>query len=90
MVKVIEEVSQLIGPKHQTIICGDVNCDPVSSPFAKFLFECGFSQIVTQPTHIHGNTLDHFYIRGLEAEHFIHPLYFSDHDAICALVKVVA
>ena len=89
MTAVIEVMSELIKPNRRTIICGDVNCDPVNSPLAKYMVERGCGQIVTEPTHDKGNTLDHFYVRPVEmvTNYFVHPLYFSDHDAICASVK---
>ena len=48
----------------------------------------GFHQIVNQPTHIKGNMLDHMYFRGLLIKHHdLHRPHYSDHDAICAVVK---
>ena len=91
MSKVIGEISDLVVPDRYTILCGDVNCDPCDSPLAMAMFGLGFSQIVAEPTHIQGRTLDHLYITPRESlrDYFIHPLYFSDHDAVCASVKMI-
>ena len=47
---------------------------------------------VRTPTHILGGAIDHLYIREkldttVICQMIIHPLYFSDHDAVCSLMK---
>ena len=71
------------------MICGDFNMDPSSNMVSNVLRELGFSQIVRGHTHIKGRTLDHFYIRPFKSitHHFMHPLYFSDHNAVCVSLK---
>ena len=73
----------------KTIICGDFNMDPSNNMVSNVLRELGFSQIVRGHSHIKGRTLDHFYIRPFKSitHHFMHPLYFSDHNAVCVSLK---
>ena len=82
---VIMELQELIEMNKKTIICGDFNMDPSDNKVSNALYKLGFSQIVSEPTHTKGRTLDHFYVRPKSSKihHFIHPLYFSDHNAVC-------
>lgn len=66
------------------IILGDFNLN--SQNFTNIMTESGYSQIITDPTHITGSLLDHVYvtpyINSQISYAFVEPLYFSDHDAI--------
>ena len=79
-----------------TIICGDFNLDLKVYPnnnFSKALHEIGFSQIVTEPTHIQGGLIDHVYFYSPSKSRCmlnkIHPLYYSDHDAVTFFLKLL-
>ena len=87
--RVTEDLFSLIHPDKRTLICGDFNLDPSNNLLSYALMTSGFNQIVTEPTHIDGGILDHVYTRHFEQvpKPFIHPLYFSDHDAICVPIK---
>jgi hypothetical protein len=76
------------------LVLGDFNIDLLKLPENKFsqnLKECGFKQLVLQATHISGGLIDHVYAylpNGEQCEVFkIHPLYYSDHDAVCCILK---
>ena len=82
---VLDDLDQMIEADRCTVVCGDINCNANGEAVTALLNQHGFTQIVDQPTHIQGGTLDHFYVRPLTnvIDHFVHPLYFSDHDAVC-------
>ena len=69
------------------IICGDFNFNSdEKNVVSKLLHQHSFS--LANPsfaTHVEGGSLDHIYSNAIELiQHsFLHPLYFSDHDAIC-------
>jgi hypothetical protein len=81
----------LVDREKPTIVCGDININYLkdnANEFSHQLSIVGFRQLVKEPTHIAGGLLDHFYAYFPKktmkiSEQFIHPLYFSDHDAIC-------
>ena len=83
-----------------TIICGDFNVhwplphqDPQDSTIEYRRLEYAmtdseFKQWIDKATHRAGNILDHLFIRGIDLVHTsLHHVYYSDHDAICAIVK---
>ena len=89
----IKDIAKLIGScVSPTIIMGDVNINYShdNHPFEKFMISTGFTQVVKDPTHLEGNTIDHIYInKPMEAMRinvFQHPVYYSDHDKI--IVKI--
>ena len=53
----------------------------------------GFSQMVKNPTHLHGSLLDHIYFRqGPDREKYkvtieSHGKYYTDHDAITVMLR---
>ena len=93
LLEFFEDLETLINQTKPTIICGDFNMAPnVNSHnfeiLTAILTKAGFQQIVNRPTHIKGNMLDHMYIRGITVKnHDLHHPHYSDHDAICAVVK---
>jgi hypothetical protein len=77
-----------------TIILGDINIDLFkheNNTFSREMKNLGFVQLVKQATHLSGGLLDHIYIYiplGGHCELFkIHPLYYSDHDAVCCILE---
>ena len=86
----IDDISKLITPNKATIICGDfnINYDKKNS-FCNYLHSLNFDQLFLNPTHLQGNTLDHFYIRfpKILKKCFIYSPYYSDHDALCVTIK---
>ena len=82
-------IHSLLNLSRTIVICGDVNVDLVKYPtnnFSQYLFGLGFIQLVNTPTHIQGGIIDHVYFyspQQVQCSLFkIHPLYFSDHDAV--------
>ena len=76
------------------ILVGDINIDLLKQPsnkFSKQLKYLGFVQLVKEAIHISGGLLDHLYVYFPQDGHCelfkIHPLYYSDHDAVCCLIE---
>ena len=46
-----------------------------------------FAQIVTVPTTLKGYCIDHAYVRGISHDHKIYYPYYSNHEAVCVMVK---
>ena len=71
------------------IVIGDINQSYTNNNLGSFrhsLENKGFEQIVTEGTHLEGNIIDHCYIKldnMIIKDKFLHPVYFSGHDAIC-------
>jgi hypothetical protein len=70
---------------QNTTILGDFNWDALTKTMllSVSLQKKGFSQMVTRPTHRLGNCLDHDLVKDI----YIHPCYYSDHDAICIILN---
>ena len=75
--------------KHVDLILGDFNEDFLLNerPITTSLQSLGFTQIVSEPTHIRGACLDHIYIRNNQNSFpnfdvLLNSVYFSDHDSI--------
>ena len=73
----------------EVLICGDLNIhysEGTSNPFVrKIVDKYKFEQLVLDPTHDGGNTLDHVYLSpALQGRVVIEKtcLYFSDHDLL--------
>ena len=59
-----------------------------------YLEKNGFTQSVREPTHIKGRQIDHFYFKpgNIITENptiYRYSPYYSDHDAICAILKKI-
>ena len=75
--------------KHVDLILGDFNEDSLLNerPITTSLQSLGFTQIVSEPTHIRGACLDHIYIRNNQNNFpnfdvLLNSVYVSDHDSI--------
>ena len=86
-----EDILKLLHPEKVVVICGDFNiCFKVDkqNTLVKLLEEQGFTQFVTEATHLRGGHLDHAYIRkgvhNLEVNVSIYSPYYCarDHDAV--------
>ena len=77
--------------RRSTLICGDFNVDVRRNPnnlLVQTLKKEGFTQIVKEPTNIHGSTIDHVYVRGKNcASYFLHYPYYTDHEAVCVTLQ---
>ena len=72
----VDMINSLLGPSNTkpTLICGDFNYDYwklPNNPVRVMLDRRGFTQIVTVPTTINGNCIDHAYVRNLCHDHKI-------------------
>ena len=93
--QLIQHLADLIHPGRAIVISGDFNIcyrSTRNNRVTKFLNQLGFSQLMKEPTHIRGRTIDHFYFREgavIQERPIIlrYSPYYSDHDAICATLK---
>jgi hypothetical protein len=92
----VEHLKKLINPGVNTVVTGDFNICYVSNrnnKITKYLENDGFSQLMHEPTHMKGRHLDHLYFRPgskpvqIPSIHRYSP-YYSDHDAICATIRI--
>ena len=87
-------IEKLVSKKKPTLIIGDFNfCYHGQSTLTKrFLEGNHFTQLVREPTHIEGHTLDQAYMmdkrKNLQCLTEIHSKYFTDHKGIAVLIKV--
>ena len=92
-----ETILRLVNQSKTVVIMGDINIDVISEPnnmFTTSLERNGFSLKLRKPTHILGGCIDHFYLRevsniSVKCTTTIHPIYYSDHDALCSILKFV-
>ena len=91
----IDHLKSLISQYRTTVVCGDLNLcyiDTRRNKVTQWLENEGFKQMVKRATHIRGRLIDHFYIRkandNITTTVFRHSPFFSDHDAICATLKL--
>ena len=75
--------------KHVDLILNDFNEDSLLNerPIIMSLQSLGFTQVVSEPTHIRGACLDYIYIRNNQNsfpnfDALLNSAYFSDHDLI--------
>ncbi|XP_057310673.1 uncharacterized protein LOC130648634 [Hydractinia symbiolongicarpus] len=86
----LRAITYLIQSHKPDIISGDFNINILedgNSYFLEQLANLGYTQQITNPTHICGLLLDHLYIKKQFLDErmidsHIYSLYFSDHDAI--------
>ena len=89
-----EQILEYVDLSRPVILIGDINIDLLKQPnnkFSKQLKGLGFVQLVNEATHISGGLLDHLYVYFPQDGHCelfkIHPLYYSDHDAVCCIIE---
>ena len=77
---------KLIVKSQSQLIIGDFNFDAgESNQLVQFFKECDLVQIVTEPTHMAGRTIDHVYVSAKEKELInVKTMfkYYSDHAAL--------
>ena len=89
---ILQELTKLIDLKRTTLIVGDFNLcykENANHRLIKGLEELGFKQLLHEPTHIRGRTIDHAYLleenRTMKTVIERYSPYYSDHDAICII-----
>ena len=84
----IEQMTYLTTLHKPDLVLGDFNINALKdSPLCDTMRQNGYTLLGSEPTHIMGGLLDHVYIKN-NSNLFdkltlqIHPVYYSDHDAI--------
>ena len=95
--ELIKRLSTIKDSSKPVVVCGDMNIpynpsQPSDNLLSLNMIKNGFEQLVSYPTHIKGNILDHLYLRYppdtlIPPLHRLHFPYFSDHDAILLMLK---
>ena len=84
-------LEKLINNKKKTIVTGDFNTAPVTSVIGREMTSWGFKQLISYPTHLEGNCLDHCYMSDNISTGTVKikqtPVYYTDHDKIEIIVK---
>ena len=87
---ILQELTKLIDLRRTTLIVGDFNLcykENGNNRLIKGLEELGFKQLIHEPTHVRGRTIDHAYLleekRTMKIVIERYSPYYSDHDAIC-------
>ena len=91
--KFIKLLSEVQPSSKPAVVCGDMNIafepsKPCSNQLSDKMNRKRFKQVVTYPTHIKGNILDHMYVRcPVQPLWKLHYPYYSDHDAIMLILR---
>ena len=82
----IKDLNNLLNIKRKTVVSGDFNINPTSSVIGREMNNWNYKQMISYPTHLAGNTLDHCYISDNIQPDSVKikqtPVYYSDHDRI--------
>lgn len=80
------EISQIIDSRLELMILGDFNYDKSeSNALTKLFFRLNLKQLISNPTHIKGRTIDHVYISKTsknEPKISLQYKYFTDHCSL--------
>ena len=88
---VSEKLKGLINSRKTSVVCGEINFNFYKSPdnvISNTLHGIGFQQVISDSTHIEGSLMDHIYTNIEPQSQFLHPAYFSDHDATCLILRI--
>ena len=85
-----EYILHLVNSKNPDILLGDFNINALQTPAPSIvtdLYNENYALVVTKPTHIKGNLIDHIYISNslismLDFEITTVTIYYSDHAAV--------
>ena len=84
-------IKDLISCNKPTVINGECNFDyrHTDTNLSKMLVnQCGFTQIVKEPTTYLGKCIDYFYVKNIDvAYNKLYYPYYSDHEAVCVALK---
>ena len=90
-IQFLTALEKLINNKKKTIVTGDFNTAPVTSVIGREMTSWGFKQLISYPTHLEGNCLDHCYMSDNISTGTVKikqtPVYYTDHDKIQIVVK---
>ena len=87
---------EVLNPNKSTLVVGDMNVCNIKRPdnqLKRLLEGMGFKEIVREATHIDGGHLDHAYVLNLGSlkDSTVVQLvskYYSDHEAMCLILKL--
>ena len=90
------KLSEILNPTKSTLVVGDMNVCNIKrpdNPLKRYLEGMGFKEVVREATHIDGGHIDHAYVLNLGSfkEGTVAQLvskYYSDHDAVCIILKL--
>ncbi len=85
-----DKIQHKLHPTKTTFLCGDFNLPKTPNQFEAALKDYNIFPCIKIPTHINGNILDQFYSNNQNCEVasiHLHPVYYSDHDAICVVAR---
>ena len=86
IIHLVQDLRRMIRSDMIPVVAGDFNFHKTEpNALTKFFSINNFEQLVQEPTHDDGNTLDHCYVPKDKKEHFqvkLHSPYYSDHDAL--------
>ena len=84
--KVANCMKNIMNPFFKQLVLGDLNFDKsVVNPLSRFLERSGLTQVVQEPTHEDGRTLDHLYVPNSWKDSInlnVEFKYYSDHAAL--------
>ena len=90
-IQFLTNLEKLINNKKKTIVTGDFNTVPETSVIGREMTSWGFKQVITYPTHLEGNCIDHCYVSDNISTETVKikktPVYYTDHDKIQIYVK---
>ena len=79
-------MKNIMNPFFKQLVLGDLNFDKsVVNPLSRFLERSGLTQVVQEPTHEDGRTLDHLYVPNGWKDSInlnVEFKYYSDHAAL--------
>ena len=94
-INLLEELAKLVNVQRPTLIMGDFNTcyrENHNNKLIQGLLNLGFKQLMHEPTHIRGRTIDHAYVldqnERLRLSIDRYSPYYSDHDAICICITI--
>ena len=93
----LKTINEMINSEKATIVTGDMNICYNARRHSKFvqgMERTGFTQYVSESTHISGGLIDHIYWKNQKKSWEIQEIeqytpYYSDHDALLVVLKKV-
>ena len=89
-----KEIESMTAGGKTFIVAGDFNfcyLEKTMNSTKKYMIDNNFTQLIHEPTHIEGNTLDHCYLRdrkkSLDVAVELHCKYYTDHKGLAVHLK---
>ena len=91
-----KRLTEIVNLSKSTMVVGDMNICNMKRPdnkLRRLLEGMGFKEVVREASHIDGGHLDHAYVLirgGVKEDTAVElvPKYYSDHDAVCIILKL--